>query len=207
MKELTPIEILEKLDLFYNNAWNKLIILLAVVGVVTPIIINWWQSRNLRFKEKKILSELNLRIDSKIESVQKKVVDDVNVKVHAVVDEFTDMVDEKIASVDAGTYHIQANDSLKEKDYPLAIEDFIVAAYKYLKGKDQLNMGRVNRLIKDNIESLTKEELEEMEITQKEPSDYINKLEKNNINFMYSDLITSLKQSVNNIKNKEEDSQ
>ena len=31
MNELNPIEILEKVDLFYNNAWNKLIIFTTIL--------------------------------------------------------------------------------------------------------------------------------------------------------------------------------
>ena len=49
------LDILEKVDTFYNNAWNKLIIVgsvaITIVGIVVPLIIQWYQKRTLKLSE------------------------------------------------------------------------------------------------------------------------------------------------------------
>lgn len=59
-------ELITKVDDFYNAAWEKLItmvfILGAIVGILIPIIIQWYQKRELKLSEKnlsdKIFSEM-----------------------------------------------------------------------------------------------------------------------------------------------------
>ena len=52
------IEIIEKVEGFYNRSWEKLIFLITVLGVVVPSIITWWQNRNFNKEQEKFKNQL-----------------------------------------------------------------------------------------------------------------------------------------------------
>lgn len=56
------IDLIDKVDNFYNNAWNKLIlfgsILFAIVGVFIPLVIQWYQKRTLKLSEETLKNNL-----------------------------------------------------------------------------------------------------------------------------------------------------
>ncbi len=60
------IDLVSKIDNFYESAWNKLIYvvstLLAVVGVVIPLIIQYWQNK----KQKRNSDDLKAEIDAAV---------------------------------------------------------------------------------------------------------------------------------------------
>lgn len=37
------IDLIQKVDSFYNNAWTKLLVVLGIIGVLVPLFINWLQ--------------------------------------------------------------------------------------------------------------------------------------------------------------------
>ena len=78
--------------------------------------------------------------------------------------EINETIENKISSVDAGTFHIQGNSSVKDGDYRTAIESFIAAGEGYLKGEDFRNLNCINGLINKNLGKLTKQNIEEMEL-------------------------------------------
>ena len=49
------IDLVNKVDSFYNSAWDKLIIVgslaFGIVGIVVPFIIQWYQKRTLELKD------------------------------------------------------------------------------------------------------------------------------------------------------------
>lgn len=78
------LEIIEKVDTFYNNAWGKLVIfgaiLFGIVGVFVPVFIQWYQKRTLKLSEEtlknrlkqELTDELTLTISKKFEENEKK---------------------------------------------------------------------------------------------------------------------------------------
>lgn len=201
---MDPIEILKSVDEFYNSAWNKLIIftsiLVAVVGVIIPILLTWWQNRTLKIREDAIQKELNSSLTITIKNIEEKLTNRINEEFDNKIEKIKSEMNQEVANIRAGTFHLQGNNNLKEKLYKLAIIDFFTAGENYLEGKDLLNLGRINNLIKNNLGKLSKEELEELESENSEPSDYINKLEDSNENEVFTDLIRELKMSITKIK-------
>ena len=52
------IEVIEKVEGFYDRSWSKLIFLITVLGVVVPSIITWWQNRNFNNEQEKFKNQL-----------------------------------------------------------------------------------------------------------------------------------------------------
>ncbi len=56
------IEIIEKVEGFYDRSWEKLIFIIsivgALVGVVVPSMITWWQNKNFNKEQEKFKSQL-----------------------------------------------------------------------------------------------------------------------------------------------------
>ena len=52
------IEILDKVEGFYDRSWNKLMFLITMLGVVVPSIITWWQNRNFNNEQEKFKNQL-----------------------------------------------------------------------------------------------------------------------------------------------------
>ena len=113
MNELNPIEILEKVDLFYNNAWNKLIIfttiLLTIVGVVIPIIINWWQNRNLKLREKALKEDLKDFFNDELSKLKKEMETSIKEQFKEEIGKSKENQEEIKNSLQGTFFHLQAN--------------------------------------------------------------------------------------------------
>ena len=201
---MNPIEILKSVNEFYNSAWDKLIIftsiLVAVVGVIIPILLTWWQNRTLKIREDAIQKELNSTLSNAINNIEEKLTKRINDEIDSKIELIKLEMKREVGNVRAGTFHLQGNNNLKEKLYKWALTDFFTAGEGYLDGKDFLNLGRINDLIKDNLGKLSKEELEEMESDNSGPSDYIKTLEDSNENDVFTDLIRKIKITIVQIK-------
>jgi LPS O-antigen subunit length determinant protein (WzzB/FepE family) len=49
------IDLINKVDSFYNSAWDKLIIVgsiaFAIIGILVPYVIQWYQKKTLKISE------------------------------------------------------------------------------------------------------------------------------------------------------------
>ncbi len=74
------VDLIQKVDSFYNNAWNKLIlfgsILFAIVGIFVPLVIQWYQKRTLKLSEETLKSKLKSDLkDELLKEIENKFVD------------------------------------------------------------------------------------------------------------------------------------
>jgi len=57
------IDLINKVDAFYNNAWGKLILFgsisFAIVGIIVPLLIPLYQQRTLKLSEDLLKNEIN----------------------------------------------------------------------------------------------------------------------------------------------------
>ena len=130
MKELSAIEILNHLDTFYNNAWNKLIlfttILLAVVGILIPLIISWLQTRNLKLKEENLRKELEADYKKKISVVKEDLLKEIKSQFEQKISDFETKQEVLRAELKGLHFHLQANATGVDSKGKLT--DFIIAS-------------------------------------------------------------------------------
>lgn len=63
VKGAESLDILNKVDTLYNNAWNRLIWVVAIFGVVLPIAISafhiWLQKNTIKMAEEKMQKKID----------------------------------------------------------------------------------------------------------------------------------------------------
>lgn len=129
---ISPLELVSKVDSFYNNAWTKLVVLFGIIGVIIPIVIGLIQY----IKNKKELEYLKAEI---LENLKKEINDYlINEK-----QEINNFLDKKIAIIQNATegvsYSIQATLLLEKKEYEKAYLDYINCMTCFLVGEEFSN--------------------------------------------------------------------
>ena len=154
------IEIIEKVEGFYDRSWEKLIFIIsivgALVGVVVPSIITWWQNGNFnneqeKFKnqlaetEKKFRKELGFyykafqkQLENKITDTEEKLktlfnreYDKLKQEVSNNVMQMNEELYNNINYLKFFSFSIQADINIKNKEYVKTINCY-GAALKYL---------------------------------------------------------------------------
>jgi len=201
--------ILEKVNAFYSNAWTQLIgfaiVIFGVVGFIVPIIVQLMQNRAFKSGKDEIIKQLMVELEVKYKQQEEKIKEENKKALEEIRTSFEKIelkLEKQIACADAGTFHLQGNDLLyNKKYYSEAAKSYIKAISNYLYGDDEDNCRCVLNLLSDDcLPKLKKKDFkEDLELKEK-MENFINELEKYNINGRYKGCITVLKQKVADIK-------
>ncbi len=136
---ITPVDLINKVDTFYNNAWTKLIVLFALVGVIVPTVIGLIQfirnKKELKYLKDEILKSHKAEIDEYL-----------NVKLRIM----------QHAS-EGVSYSIQAKMYLDKMKYKEAYLDYINSMTCFVIGEDFANFQLIKKeFINECIPKLTK---------------------------------------------------
>lgn len=205
--DVDALGILEKVNSFYDSAWNKLIIyttiLIAIIGIILPLLVTWWQNRSLKIKEESIrkdfLNEFNKQINELKENINKTTEENINKK----FEDLNKKLESKLDCVDAGTFHIQGNNFLITKEFKEAIISYLAAGEKYIKGNDYYNLAGINENIENYLNELNKKMISEMELDGYSISNYLKELQRINTNGVFTAVISRLKKIYEEVKIKE----
>lgn len=173
--ETLPVEYLDivsKVNSFYNSAWIKLIWVIGtffvILTILGPIFINKYQKRQAKLEQEKIEMNLKQYIDDKFEDIKSDLNEEMDKNYHHNM---------------AMSMHIQGNLYLKDenKSDAYAINNFVSAAESYIKADDSRNLKTVLNLIYNYLkdENTTSKEINKVE-TYYDISiiDLINKVSK-----------------------------
>lgn len=151
------LDIISKIDSFYNSAWEKLIIVgtlsFAVVGVIVPLIIQWYQKKTLKVNEDILKNEIR----TQIKEIKDEIIGMIDAKLAEKISEFEEKITKINAATTAKTFHLQGN---SQKDSLEALSDYVYAAKYYLICQDYANLQIVLSIISDV--SLVNRSLEEV---------------------------------------------
>ena len=160
------MELINKVDSFYNSAWDKLIIIgslaFAIVGVLVPFVIQWYQKQTLKTSENLLKKE----IESQISKIKSEILSEINL----VIEDKFKFIDSKIEQFNcasaARTYHLQGNGQLSEGLMKDALADYIAAAQNYFKSEDFINLQTILNAISNNcIPTLSIEDIDDLNIS------------------------------------------
>jgi hypothetical protein len=163
---IQTIDLINKIDSFYNSAWNKLILIgsiaLGIIGILVPIIIQWYQKKIYELSEENLKQELSIKMSELKEELKDTIEDQIKENIK----EYEDKIEKLTSSANAKVFHIQGNGLLKEGDYNEAMANYIIATEDYFKSDDYSNLQNTLSLICDNcLPKLSKEEVNDIKIS------------------------------------------
>jgi hypothetical protein len=144
------IDLINKVDSFYESAWSKLIFsastAFAIIGIIVPVVIQFYQNKALKANEaelkrdflnmsSELKNELQQFISEKFESERKE----MNIK-----------LGELNAKFKGSVFHLQGTDQFSKGNYDEATKNFIIASRSYVICKDYVNLQQLLYAIADD---------------------------------------------------------
>lgn len=189
------IDLINKVDSFYNSAWDKLILIgslsFAVVGIVVPFVIQWYQKKTLKLSEDLLKKE----IENQTNKVKEEIIQELNNKLEEKIKEYEMKINELNASTNAKAFHLQGNLNNEKGLHQYALGDYITASFDYLMCDDHQNLQTVLNLIATNcLPELSIEEIEDLKtMTGSDINSLIEELDKKNNNGGLTRIIRDIK--------------
>jgi len=156
------IDLLGKMDSFYNNAWTKLILVITIaftiIGIVVPLLIQWYQKRELKIGEDKLREDIKNAIAVATADFTKYVDEQVQKKFN----ELDEKVSKHLANLDGKTFQLQGQILFSQGDHS-SIGPLLVALESFAKADRLTNLKNLLRFsISDEygLTLFTKEEVE-----------------------------------------------
>jgi hypothetical protein len=194
-KSSDSIDLLNKVDSFYNSAWDKLILIgtlsFAVVGIVVPFVIQWYQKKTLKLSEDLLKKE----IENQTIKIKEEIIQELNQKLEEKINEYEEKINVLNASTNAKAFHIQGNIQIEKGFHQLALADYVTAAFDYLICDDYQNLQTVLNSISTNcIAEISIEEIEDLKtMTGSDIFSLIEELEKKNNNGALTRIIRDIR--------------
>lgn len=207
MQQLTPLQLLEHVDAFYNNAWIKLIIyitsIFAIVGILVPLFVQWLQRRFFLLRENKIESNLKIYCDQLKSTIASDINDKFRQEKEKIEKELENMkkdLDNKTSLAKAMVFHAQGRSLYVEKDYFDALKSYLCTIEGYIIGNDQLNLQTALKIISECMDKIYCEDLENLKYDGCDIDKTIKLLGDNNDGDKLTSFIRDLKKSYGNLK-------
>lgn len=129
-------DIITQVNDFYDSAWLKLIIVISILGILVPIIAQYFQRRNLKDLAEFIRKQMNDGFELKINELKNFNKTEIEKSLERFKSDIK-MVEAKnqtiLTELDASTFYLQGRASVLGKEYTLAIPSFLRSAYLYLE--------------------------------------------------------------------------
>lgn len=157
------IDLIDKIDSFYSNAWDKLIIVgsvaFAIVGIVLPLVIQWYQRRTLKISEELMKKE----ITNNAGELKLEVIKEVNSSIEQKFKDYEKQLASANASANAKIFLAQGKFNLEKGYYPVALNELITAAYGCIECSDLQTLQKILSIISDDcVPNLSIEEINDL---------------------------------------------
>lgn len=155
------IDIIDKVDTFYNNAWDKLILVgvvaFGIIGIIVPVIIQWYQKRTLKISEELMKKD----IESQVSKMKAGILIELAPQIEGEFKKY----EKKIKILNAKTFLIQGKLNLEKNYYHPALGNFIAASFSFIVSDDYQNLQHALHLIlNDCLPYLSQEEVTDLKI-------------------------------------------
>lgn len=160
-------DLIQKVDNFYNNAWNKLVFIISigftVVGIIVPLFIQWLQKKSLKASEDLLKKEIGDKT--------KEIKDNISNELLGKIDEKFKVYDKEIkmtrALGKAKTFFAEGKYNLEKNEYKRALSDFINSSYSCLECEDYKTLQDVVKYILNNcLPNLSREEIDDLKVAK-----------------------------------------
>lgn len=188
------LEILSKVNEFYNSAWDKLLVFGAIIGIIVPSVISYYQKKALTANENGLETKLNQKTKELFSTLEK----DLNAKFEKKILDFKAEIERKVEKINenanASIFHIQANNYFEKGWHLMAVRDFLYAIESYAMIDDHTNVKATLTGISSCFDNLKKEDIKHLEnIDYVEIIKILDKVDKKNIGGAFSREIKGIK--------------
>lgn len=189
------IDLIQKIDSFYSNAWDKLIlfgsIAFGLAGVVIPIVIQWFQRRTIKLSEELLKNEITKSADE----IKKELLNDLSEKIDQKLEHFEQHINHTNASANAKIFFAQGKFNLEKNYYPVALNELITASYSCIECKDYQTLQKVlQSMSNDCVPYLSKEEIKDLKVANvSDLSSFLEDLTKADDKSIFHEIIGQLK--------------
>ncbi|MDO6802956.1 hypothetical protein Q4595_10890 [Wenyingzhuangia sp. 1_MG-2023] len=132
--------ITNEINSFYDSAWLKLIFMITIIGIIVPLVIQYFQRKN--FNE--IINNIKEKFDDKINTLK----DSNDIKINSIIEKYEESITEledknekALIELDANTFYLQARTLFTEKKFKNTISSSLKAALLLKR------YGRLDRII------------------------------------------------------------
>jgi tetratricopeptide (TPR) repeat protein len=189
------IDLVQKVDSFYNNAWTKLIFIISIgftiVGVIVPLFIQWLQKRTLKASEDLLKKE--------IADKTKAIKDEISTNLKKEIEEKFKLYEKEIeitrASANAKLYLAEGKVKLSMNYYDKALSDFITASENCMKSDNYPSLNDALKLIsEDCLPYLSMEEINDLKTRNNCDLNYfLDNLTKTDDRFYFREIIGEIR--------------
>lgn len=157
------IDLIYKIDSFYNNAWNKLVIIITIVftivGVIIPIFIQWLQKKSLKTSEELLKREIKDKTDSVREELKRELI----IEIEAKFENYKNEIKITRASANAKLYLAEGKVKLSMNYYDKALNDFVTASLNCIESNNYPTLSDALKIIsEDCLPYLSIEEIDDL---------------------------------------------
>lgn len=128
--------IINQVNEFYDSAWLKLIIVISILGIVVPILVQYFQRRNLKdltdFIQKQLNEGFQLKL-SELKEFNKKEIQNAIDLLNQDLNKIKQRIEVVATEMDSSTFFLQGRTFMNDNDPSRAISSFLRSAYLSLK--------------------------------------------------------------------------
>jgi hypothetical protein len=189
------IDLITKVDSFYNSAWEKLVIIVSIsfgiVGIIVPFIIQWYQKKTLKISEELLKSD----IETKALKIKSDLLLEIDNTLEVKMKQFDLKLEKHNASSNAKSFHLQGVSMIKEGKFSNALSDFVKASEDFLFSENYQNLQRSLKNISHLcIPELSKEEISDLKILDDTDLEkLLSDLETRDDNDMFIDVVREIR--------------
>ncbi|HLO69831.1 MAG TPA: hypothetical protein VK167_03125 [Flavipsychrobacter sp.] len=158
IKQFSDLDVLDKVNTFYTSSWDRLIITVSIafgiVGIIIPLIIQWYQRKTLQLSE----DNLQALIISEIDKAKEELKSEFTKRLEEVIHTYDTKIEDVISETYARTYHLQARINFDSENYVRSFVDIMDACNYYPKTEHNEQIKVILRTIDELILSKVKSE-------------------------------------------------
>lgn len=140
-------EIISQVNEFYDSAWLKLIIVISILGVIIPVLFQFFQRQNLKDLVEFIRNQVNDNFDLRIKELEKfnqSELQRISLELRDKLNYIESKNSALLSEIDGSTFYLQGKTSMINQEYSSAVSSFLRSALYYINSD---RYERVNPLL------------------------------------------------------------
>ena len=203
------IDIVTKVDTFYNNAWDKLVLFGAIIFIIVGVVFPYIMQRVIRNQQKKDIKLNVKRFRQWVINQQKKSEDEINDKVDkrfaAKVEELNEQMRKNNNNGKALSFHVMGYYLFDKGDFINSFRNLILAAGYYFLAENYDGVHRMVSSLSKSLPNLKYDDLIELQDVENiSIFKLIKNLEEGKPGTLFKSDIIEVKNQINALKKKNE---